>query len=144
MQERAFYEDYELRVTASEIRCKHLTIRTDAITSVSIASARPAKWLPLVLLLPLIPVGFILFMVSQLFGRTTPSIFVPVLVGFLPMACLFIVASFIRISRIFLQTSGGPVVLALKIQLSDPAGTLARFQTIKDSIEQAMRASRPS
>jgi hypothetical protein len=48
----------------------------------------------------------------------------------------------VRISRIYLQTSGGPVILAFKLQLGDPSFTLARFQTIKDSIEQAMRAAR--
>ena len=142
MQERAYYEDHELRVTASEIRCKQLTIRTDAVTSVSIASARPAKWLPLILLLPLIPMGFILFMLSGLLGRSTPSVLLPAFIGFLPMAVLLILASFVRVSRIFLQTSGGPVVLAFKMQLTDPSSTLARFQTIKDSIEQAMRGGR--
>jgi hypothetical protein len=145
MQERVYYEDYELRITASDIRCKQLTIRTDSITSVSIASARPAKWLPLLFVLPLILFGFMIFVISGLLGvlgARSPLFFMPVLAMFLPLAVVLVLPSFVRVSRIYLQTSGGPVVLALKIQLTDPARTVARLQTIKDAIEQAMRAGR--
>ena len=142
MQERRYYEDHEIQITASEIRCKQLTIRTDSVTSVSIASARPMKWLPFVILLPLLPIGFLALQFSALLGRGRASLFAPLLVGFLPMVLICVSASFMRMSRIYLQTSGGPVVLAFKIQFTDPATTLVRFQTIKDSVEQAMEAAR--
>lgn len=142
MQEQAYYEDQVLRVTASEIRCKHATIRTDAVTSVSMASARPLKWAPLFLLVPLFPIGFMMLMTIPIIGNLPRSFFGVFFVGMLPFACLSILASFIRISRIFLQTSGGPVALAIKVQLTDPSRTLTHFQTVKDSIEQAMRAAR--
>jgi len=79
---------------------------------------------------------------SGFLGFRSARTFVPLLLGFLLMAVILVVPSFVRISRIYLQTSGGPVVLAYKMQLSDSAGTLARFEAIKNSVEQAMRAGR--
>jgi len=96
------------------------------------------KWLSLVFLLPVLPVGFLLFQSSAILGLKWSLVFIPLLVVFAPMVLLFIAISFVRVSRIYLQTAGGPVVLAFKIQLTDPATTLARFQTIKKAIEQAM------
>jgi hypothetical protein len=142
MQERRFYEDHELQITASEIRCKHLTIRTDSVTSVSIASARPLKWLPLILLLPALPFGFFIFAFSPLMGRAGSPFFVSLLVIYTPLILIFILASFMRVSRIYLQTAGGPVVLALKFQLVGIEATLTRFRAIKDAVEQAMEAAR--
>ena len=142
MQDQVFYEDHELRITASEIRCKQLTIRADSITSVSIASARPAKWLPLFFLIPMVPLGFIFILISRFAGHSrSPLLFLPILIVLIPLAVILTLASLLRISRIHLQTSGGPVILALKIQLTDPAATVARFQTIKDAIEKAMQVS---
>jgi len=142
MQERKYYEDHELLITASEIRRKHLTLRTDSVTSVSIASARPMKWLPLICLLPILAFAFLLFQFSEILGRVRLSLFTPLLITFAPMVLLFVVISFVRVSRLYLQTAGGPVVLAFKIQLTDSAATLARFQTIKEAIEQAVRAAK--
>lgn len=145
MQERRYYEDHQLQITASEIRSKHLTIRTDSVTSVSIASARPLKWLPLVFLLPALPLGFFIFVFAPLLERGRSPFSPLLLVVFAPLILLFILgglASFMRVSRIYLQTSGGPVVLALKFQLTGTEVTLIRFRAIKDAVEQAMEAAR--
>ena len=45
MQEQALYEDSEIRITSAEIRCQERTIRTASVTSVSVESERPWKWL---------------------------------------------------------------------------------------------------
>jgi hypothetical protein len=55
-------------------------------------------------------------------------------------AVIVVLLSFLRVSRIDLQTSGGPVVLAVKAELGDATATLARYHVIRDSIEQALRA----
>jgi hypothetical protein len=91
------------------------------------------------LLLVAIPLGFVCCVFSPLLGRSAYSLFIPVVLGFLPVAALVVLGSRVSISRILLQTSGGPVLLVEKVQLSEPSGTLARFEAIKDAIEQAMR-----
>ena len=133
MPERVFYEDPEIRITATEIRCPKQTIQTSAVTVVRFASVRPGKWLPVIALVPLL--GVLL-----LYSQTKPTnllLVVPLVLPIIPVLLL----AFLRISRLTVQTTGGPVVLANKLQLTDPAATLARFQTIKDSIEQARRAT---
>jgi hypothetical protein len=150
MEDRTYYEDQELRITAIDIRCKHLTIRTNSVTSVGVASARPMKWLPWILLLGLMPVvlwlpfffGF--FGLGQTWGffGLGRMMLIAMLIGYLPMACLVVLASLIRVSRIYVYTSGGAVVLAAKIQLTDATATLARFQSIKEAIEQAMGSAK--
>jgi hypothetical protein len=137
MQERVYYEDQVLRVTASEIRGKQLTIKTSSVTSVSIASVRPGKWLPLIVLLPILPLYLIIAPLGRILGVGSMRFLVPV---FFPLV-IFVPLSLLRVSRIFLQTSGGPVLLAAKMELGDASTTLARYNVIKDSIEKAMRAA---
>lgn len=137
MQERVYYEDEALRVTASEIRTKRLTIRTNSVTSVSVASFRPGKWFPILVLIPVVPVYYFLVPIARLFGLAGLSLLAPMLI---PMT-IVILMSFLRVSRIYLQTSGGSVVLAVKAEFTNGSATLARYSAIRDSIEQAMRAA---
>ncbi len=57
------------------------------------------------------------------------------------LMAMVVVLSFLRVSRIYLQASGGPVVLAVKTELGNASATLARYEVIQDSIEEAMRAA---
>jgi hypothetical protein len=54
---------------------------------------------------------------------------------------IVVALSFLRVSRIYLQTSGGPVVLAVKAELGGGSTTLDRYEVIQDSIEEAMRSA---
>ncbi len=112
MQERVYYEDEALRVTASEIRAKRRTIRTNSVISVGVASVRPGRWFPVLMLIPRAPMVILMAIV--------------------------VVLSFWRVD---LQTSGGPVVLAVKAELGGVSATLARYDVIQNAIEQAMRAA---
>src|SRR5580765_1363108 len=109
MQERILYEHGDLRISASEVRCKHLTIRADAITSVSVVSTRPLKWVPLALIFPAILLGVTFFLLRGLLGSANYSAFAMTLSSWAPLAVFLIIVSFVRVSRVFLQTSGGPV-----------------------------------
>jgi hypothetical protein len=137
MQERVYYEDEALRITASEIRAKRLTIRTNSVTSVSVASVRPGKWFPVLILIPMIPVYYFYVPMARMLGFRSVSLLAPMVI---PMA-IVILLSFLRVSRIYLQTSGGPVVLAVKAELGTASATLARYEAIRESIERAMRAA---
>jgi hypothetical protein len=135
--ERVYYEDEALRVTASEIRAKRLTIRTNSVTSVSVATVRPGKWFPLLVLVPLVPIYYFFVPMVRMLGLSGVSLLAPMVI---PMV-IVVLLSFLRVTRIYLQTSGGPVVLAVKAELGNASSTLAKYEVIKDSIEQAMRAA---
>lgn len=137
MQERVYYEDESIRVTASEIRAKRLTARTNSVVSVSVASVRPGRWFPVLVLIPLVPICYFSVPMVQMFGLSGVSLPAPMLI---PMA-IVVLLSFLRVSRIYLQTSQGPVVLAVKAELGNASATLARYEAIRDSIEQAMRTA---
>jgi hypothetical protein len=137
MQERVYYEDKSLRVTASEIRTKRLTIKSDSVTSVSVATVRPGKWFPVLVLVPMVPLYYFFVPLVRMFGLAGVSLLAPMAV---PMV-IVVLLSFLRVSRIYLQTSGGPVVLAVKAELGTASATLARYAVIRESIEQAMRAA---
>jgi hypothetical protein len=137
MQERVYYEDESFRVTALEIRAKQLTIRTNSVISVSVATVRPGKWFPVLVLIPLVPLCYFLVPVARTFGFAAVSLLAPMLVAM----TIVVFLAFLRVSRIYLQTSGGPVVLAVKAELGNASATLAKYQAIRNSIEQAMRAA---
>jgi ABC-type proline/glycine betaine transport system permease subunit len=137
MPERVHYEDEALRVTASEIRAKRLTIRTNSVTSVSVTSVRPGKWFPVLVLIPMMPVYYFLMPIVRMFGLSGVSLLAPMAIP----AMIVVLLSFLRVSRIHLQTSGGPVILAVKAELGTASSTLAKYEVIKNAIEQAMRAA---
>jgi hypothetical protein len=138
MKERALYEDSELRITCAEIRCKEQTIRTASITSVSMESERPWKWL-WVRFLPVLLLFVGVFMVTRMFREAMPPFVIPSVAvsGFVEV--VLIVVSRLRISSIELQTSGGATTLTDKMDFGDSSSTQARFQVIKDALEQATR-----
>jgi hypothetical protein len=136
MEERVYYEDEALRVTASEIRAKRLTIRTDSVISVSVVSVRPGRWFPVLVLIPLVPIYYFFVPIVRMFGLAG----VPLLAPMAVLMAIVVGLSFLRVSRICLQTSGGPVVLAVKTEFGGGSATLARYEGIQNSIEEAMRA----
>ena len=83
MQDRVYYEDESPRVTAAEIRTKQLTIRTNAVTSVSTASVHPGKWLPLLVLIPILPLYFILLPLVRMLGHPSMAFLTPMLIHWL-------------------------------------------------------------
>ncbi|MGD1020997.1 MAG: hypothetical protein ABSA12_16950 [Verrucomicrobiia bacterium] len=137
MQADVYYEDEALRVTASEIRTKRLTICTNSVTAVSVATVRPGKWFPLLLLIPMVPIYYFFVPIVRTLGLSGVSLLAPMVI---PTA-IVILLSLLRVTRIYLQTSGGPVVLAVKAELGNVSATLARYHAIRDSIEQAMRVA---
>ena len=137
MQERVYYEDETVRVTASEIRTKRLTIRTNSVVSVSVVSVRPGRWFPVLVLIPLVPLYYFSVPIVRMFGLASVSLLAPMVI----LMAIVVGLAFLRVSRIHVQTSGGPVVLAAKTEFGNASATLARYQVIQDSIEQAMRAA---
>ena len=137
MQERVYYEDETLRVTASEIRAKRLSVRTNSVISVSVVSVRPGRWFPVLVLIPLVPIHYFFVPIVRMFGLAGVSLLAPMVI----LMAIVVVLSFWRVSRIDLQTSGGPVVLAVKTELGKASATLARYEAIQKSIEEAMRAA---
>ncbi len=137
MEERVYYEDKALRVTASEIRAKRLTIRTNSVISVSVVSVRPGRWFPVLVLIPLVPIWYFFAPIVRVFGRASVSLLAPMVI----LIAIVVGLSFLRVSRIYLQTSGGAVVLAVKTEFGGASATLARYQGIQNSIEQAMRVA---
>jgi len=137
MQERVYYEDDALRVTASEIRAKRLTIPTNSVVSVSVVSVRPGRWFPLLVLIPLVPICYFSVPIVRMFGLASASLLAPMVI----LMAMVVALSFLRVTRIYLQTSRGPVVLAVKTELGKASATLARYEVIQDSIEEAMRVA---
>ncbi|MGO9244984.1 MAG: hypothetical protein ACLP0A_01475 [Verrucomicrobiia bacterium] len=137
MEERVYYQDEALRVTASEIRAKRLTIRTNSVISVSVVSVRPGRWFPVLVLIPLVPIWYFFAPIVRVFGRASVSLLAPMVI----LIAIVVGLSFLRVSRIYLRTSGGPVVLAVKTEFGGASATLTRYQGIQNSIEQAMRVA---
>jgi hypothetical protein len=137
MQERVYYEDQAVRVTASEIRAKRRTIPTNSVISVSVATVRPGRWFPVLVLIPLVPIYYFFAPIVRMSGLVGVSLLARMVV----LIAIVVVLSFLRVSRIDLQTSAGPVVLAVKAELGNASATLAKYHVIRDSIEQAMRAA---
>ena len=76
MPEHIYYEDETVRVTASEIRAKRMTIRTNSVISVSVATVRPGRWFPLLVL------------ISFALATTLTFALAPVYIGALALAAL--------------------------------------------------------
>lgn len=126
------YEDSSISITPTEIRAKGFTLYLQNVTSVSIGTIRPGKWAPL-LLLPLFAMIWLLGAMSP-FGNLSGSIFLPMIPLIVIDGALF----FLQISRLHLQTTGGPVVLAYSIGLWEPAEAIERYERIKRAIEKAI------
>jgi len=85
----------------------------------------------------MVPIYYFFVPIVRIFGLAGVSLLAPMVI---PMV-IVVLLSFLRVSRIYLQTSGGPVVLAVKAELGNASATLARYAVIRESIEQAMRAA---
>ena len=126
------YEDSTITITPTEIRAKGFTLYLQNVTSVSVGTIRPGKW-ALLLLLPLLAMIWLLSAMSP-FGNLSSPIFLPMVPLVIIDGALFL----LRISRLHLQTSGGPVVLASSIGLWEPVEAIERYERIKRAIEKAI------
>lgn len=136
--EKLYYSDGSLTVTETEVRSKNATIYLDKVSSVSVYSARPTRWVPLLFILPL---GITLLVVRTVVQLTGYEGFFlgPMLVIVIPFVLLSVVAYLLRSTRIALRTSGGPVLIDSKLSLSEPIETLQRHEKIKSAIEDAIK-----
>jgi hypothetical protein len=136
------YDDGKLIVTPTEIRAKGFVLYTDNVSSISMNTIRPGRGMALSLGFSLLMIGAVGLLVYRMFGsligHQSPSVFILPLLGFLPLAGLAVLAWLVRITRLFLQTTGGPVVLASKISFSDPYETEMRHKEIKEAIKKAI------
>jgi len=136
------YDDGMITVTPTEIRAKGFVLYVENISSISVATVRPGKWFVPLLAFPMIMFVLVVFFMQRTlgpllgpqFGVTAISFLVPLF----PFGILTVLISIVRISRLFLQTTGGPVLLAWKINFAEPYGTVAKYNMIKDAIETAM------
>lgn len=62
----------------------------------------------------------------------------------IPMIVLILAYSFLRITRLQLQTTGGLVILASDVSLLPPVESLERFERIKRAIERGISSQRDS
>ena len=88
-------------------------------------------------MIPLVPIYYFFVPIVRVFGLAG----VPLLAPMVILMAIVVGLSFWRVSRIDLQTSAGPVVLAVKTEFGDGSATLARYELIRKSIEEAMRAA---
>jgi hypothetical protein len=121
-----------------EIRARGFTLFLRNVTSVSTGTTRPGKCAPLLLIPVAIPVWF-LGAISP-FGNLSGLILMPMI----PLLVLFLGFSCMRVSRLYLQTTGGPVVLAYNVTFSEPTEVLQRYERIRRAIEQGISAQKSS
>ena len=146
----SIYDDGTISVTRTEIRTNGFVQYLDNVSSISINTVRPWKRLtPLLALATVAVVGLIVIMnalftsaFSSVHAQDPTGAFILLLVALSPFCAMGAVAFFLRISRLLVLTSGGPVILASKVTLTDPYETIARYKEIKRSIEKAISLRR--
>jgi hypothetical protein len=136
------YDDGTITVTPTEIRANGFVLYVENVSSISVATVRPGKLLAAVMVFPtLLLIGFLLFtqrMFGSLLGHQSTAVSILPFLLVLPMCGIDAAAFFFRISRLFLQTTGGPVLLASKISFTDPYDTVMQYKEIKQAIEKAI------
>jgi hypothetical protein len=132
------YRDGNVTVTPTEIRAKGFTLFLRNVTSVSTGTIRPGKWAPALLF----PVGVTVWFLSAIspFGNLSG----PILISMIPLLFLNLGYFCMRVSRLYLQTTGGPVVLAYSVSLREPTEVLQRYERIRRAIEQGISAQKAS
>lgn len=130
--EAPLYQDPTITVSSTEVRAKGFTLYLRNVTSVSIATIRPGKMAPLAL----VPIVVMYWMFSKFvpFLNISSAIFIPIL----PLVALVGAYFFLRVCRLQLQTSGGPVILASALTLWEPVEAQERYERIKSAIERAI------
>ena len=131
--EPALYQDPAITITATEVRSRRLTVYLRNVTSVSIVTIRPGRWAPLSLI-PLIVMLLVFHSVSMPFVKVSNVVFFPVL----PLVLAVVVYFFFRVSRVRLETAGGPIVIVQHLSLVEPTETIERYERIKRAIEKAV------
>jgi hypothetical protein len=134
--EPVLYRDGTVTISPAEVRTKTFTMYLRNVTSVSIATIRPGKWAPLIL----VPMVISMWLMSSLIPFGNVSAFDLMLKPLVPLVALDLAYFFFRITRVHLQTTGGPVVLAYDISFFEPVDVLERFGRMKDAIEQGITA----
>ena len=132
IMEVPLYQDSAITISSTEVRAKGFTLYLRNVTSVSIATFRPGRWAPLALA----PVVVMYFALTRL----APFVSIPsaILIPICPFVGLVAAYYFLRVSRLRLQTSGGPVILASSLTFWPPVEPLKRYERIKLAIERAI------
>ena len=140
------FDDGVITVTESEVRAKGFTLYVDTISSISISSVRPMKWVGLIMAIPIgMGLLFMTFMnrlLGSLWGQPSAMVYILPLFCFLPLCLLAVGAFFARFSRLWLQTTGAPVLVASHFSFSDQYETIEHYKAIKAAIEQAISMSK--
>jgi hypothetical protein len=136
------YDDGAITVTPAEVRAKGFVLYMDSVSSISVNTVRPGKWVGPLMAVPAVSLlAFVLF-INRLFkpflGQQPNALSILPFIAILPFCIIAGLAFLFRISRLSLQTTGGPVLLASKISLTDPYETVLRYEQIKNSIEKAI------
>jgi hypothetical protein len=138
----SIYDDGTITVTPTEIRAKGFVLYVENVSSISVNTVRPGMWLtPFFALLTVLAFGFVLFtnrMFGSLFGQQSTAASILPFLALLPLCVIDVLVFLVRISRLFLQTTGGPVMLASKISLTDPYDTVMQYKQIKAAIEKGI------
>jgi len=138
----AIYEDGTITVTPTEIRAKGFVLYVENVSSISVSTVRPTKWLGLLMTFPIVLMIGVILLTNRLFAPLLDQyafgISVLPFLWVVPICVLTVLAFFYRITRLFLQTTGGPVLLASKISFTDSYGTEMQYKEIKDAIEKAV------
>ncbi len=142
----AIYDDGTITVTATEIRGRGFVLNTDKVSSISVKTVRPGNWFALFAAVAVLLIIAIIWCTNQVSGSLLAgqsSVIAPVSLVAIAALCVMGVGAFlVRISRLFLQTSSGPVMLASQICLSDAYDTEMKYREIKRAIEKAISLRR--
>ncbi|MGA2865646.1 MAG: hypothetical protein ABSF95_14330 [Verrucomicrobiota bacterium] len=142
----ALYDDGKIAVTRNEVRAKGFVLYLDSVSSISVETVRPGRWPSLLMVAPILALlGLVLFVkrwftstFGPLMGQQPPALSILPFFTMLPLCAGLVLAFLFRISRLLLLTTGGPVVLASKISLTEPHDTISRYKTIRGAIENAI------
>jgi len=135
------YDDGKITVTPTEIRAKGFVLYADNVSSITVKTVRPAKGLAVSMAFPIvIGAGMYLFLnraFGSLIGQQSLQMSMLPLILLVPICFIVVLGFLLRVSQLFLQTSGGPVMLASKVSLTNPHDTVRRYERIKAAIEKA-------
>jgi hypothetical protein len=120
-------------VTPTEIRAKGFVLYVRNISSISVGTVRPGKWFAPLFAFPIVMMFAIWLLFHRLFaglGQGSSVMSFTLFLPFVPFCVIAVLGFVLRVNRLFLQTSGGPVLLAWSVSLSEPYGTIAKYNLI--------------
>jgi len=146
------YDDGSIRVTPFEIKAKGFVLSAENVSSIKVNTIRPLNWMARFMVFPIVfaVVGYLVMqcVFGSWLGPYSVLAPLPIKVSIWPIIllvppCIIVVLGlFLRLSRLFLRTAGGPVILASKVSLTYPYGTVQRYKRIKEAIKKAKSLSK--